>query len=410
VDVVRRKELILPSGSESRLTILAGEPDILQSMATRVVVLGAGFGGLELTTMLSEEFGTSIDVVLIDKGDAFVFGFSKLDVMFGRQLPEAVRHPYRDFLKPGVRFVQTIVRSIDPAAKRTVTDAGTFDADVLVVALGADLDPAATPGLLEGGHEFYSVAGAFAMRDKLPSFERGPAIVGVCGKSFKCPPAPSETALLLHDFLTERGRRDATEISLVMPFGTPIPPSPDTSQAILKVFAERGITFVKDTLVKSLDPARKVAVLSDGTEMPCALFLGIPVHRVPQVVVESGLAAHPHDWVPVDKQTLATRFPGVYAVGDVNGVGTPKAGVFAEGSAKIVSAAIIAQIKNGTPPDAYKGQGSCYVEFGHNQVGRVDVDFLSGPKPTGTFQEPSAALVAEKARFGSSRVARWFGR
>jgi len=379
-------------------------------MATRVVVLGAGFGGLELTTMLSEEFGQGIDVVLIDKSDAFVFGFSKLDVMFGRQPPGAARHPYSDFLKPGVRFIQATVQSIDPVAKRAVTGAGTFDADVLVVALGADLDPAATPGLTEDGYEFYSVAGAVSLRAKLPAFEGGPAIVGVCGKSFKCPPAPSETALLLHDFLTERGRRGASEISLVMPFGTPIPPSPDTSQAILKAFAERGITFVKDRLVKALDPARKVAVLDDGTQLPYALFLGIPVHRVPQVVVESGLAAHPHDWVPVNKQTLATKFPGVYAVGDVNGVGTPKAGVFAEGSAKIVAAAIIAQIKHGTAPEPYKGQGSCYVEFGHNQVGRVDVDFLSGPKPTGTFQEPSAALVAEKAQFGASRIARWFAR
>ena len=379
-------------------------------MKTRVVVLGAGFGGLELTTILSDAFGDAIDIMLVDKGETFVFGFSKLDVMFGRQPPAAARHPYRDLAKPGVRFLQTAVRSIDPAARRVATDAGAFEADVLVVALGADLDPAATPGLVDGGHEFYSVAGAFALRDVLPRFERGPAIVGVTGKSFKCPPAPSEAALLLHDFLTARGRREATDISVVMPFGTPIPPSPDTSQAILSAFAERGIRFVKDNLVRALDPGRKVAVLSDGTEMPYSLFLGIPVHRVPQVVVESGLAAHPHDWVPVNKRTLATRFPGVYAVGDVNGVGTPKAGVFAEGSAKIVAAAIIAQLKGGTPPDAYKGQGSCYVEFGHDQVGRVDVDFLSGPKPTGTFQAPSGALVAEKAHFGSSRLQRWFGR
>ncbi len=379
-------------------------------MKTRVVVLGAGFGGLELTTILSEEFGETIDIVLVDKNEAFVFGFSKLDVMFGRQQPADARHFYREIVKPGVRFFQTRVQSIDPTAKRTVTAAGTFDADVLVVALGADYDPAATPGLVEGGNEFYSVAGAFALRELLPRFERGPVIVGVCGKSFKCPPAPSETALLLHDFLGARGRRDATEISVVMPFGTPIPPSPDTSRAILAAFEERGIRFVKDALVRALEPARKVALLSDGTEMPYALFLGIPVHRVPQVVVESGLASHPHDWVPVNKKTLETDFPGVYAVGDVNGVGTPKAGVFAEGSARVVAEAIIAQIRGGGSPDAYKGRGSCYVEFGHELVGRVDVDFLSGPKPTGTFQEPSEALVAEKAAFGSSRVQRWFGR
>ena len=375
---------------------------------TRLVVLGAGFGGLELTTSVSEALGTAVDVVLIDKSDAFVFGFSKLEVMFGRQTAAAVRHPYRQIVKPGVRVVQTAVLSIDPVAKRVTTGAGVFDADVLVVALGADYDLAATPGLVEGGHEFYSVPGAERVRTVLPAFDRGPAIIGVCGKSFKCPPAPSETALLLHDFLTARGRRDATDISVVMPFGVPIPPSPDTSRAILAAFADRGIRFVKDTLVKALDPARKVAVLSDGSEMPYALFLGVPVHRVPQVVVASGLAAHPHDWVPVNKQTLETRFPGVYAVGDVNGVGTPKAGVFAEGAARVVAAAIVAHARGGSSPDTYKGQGSCYVEFGHAQVGRVDVDFLSGPKPTGTFQPPSEALVAEKALFGSSRVQRWF--
>jgi sulfide:quinone oxidoreductase len=378
-------------------------------MKTRVVVLGAGFGGLELTTILSEAFGDAIDIVLVDKGEAFVFGFSKLDVMFGRQLPSAARHFYRDIIKPGVRFQQTTVRSIDPAARRVVTEAGELQADILVVALGADLDPSATPGLVEGGHEFYTVAGAFALRDVLPRFERGPVIVGVTGKSFKCPPAPSETALLLHDYLTVRGRRAVTAISVVMPFGTPIPPSPDTSAAILAAFAERGIRFVKDSLVTALDPTRKVAILSDGSEMPYELFLGVPVHRVPQVVVESGLAAHAHDWVPVNKKTLETRFPGVFAVGDVNGVGTPKAGVFAEGSARVVAAAIVAQIRGGPSPDAYTGQGSCYVEFGQGQVGRVDVDFLSGPKPTGTFQEPSEALVAEKRHFGSSRLQRWFG-
>ena len=379
-------------------------------MRLRVIVLGAGFGGLELTTILSDAFGDAIDIVLIDRSDAFVFGFSKLDVMFGRRMPADVRHLYRDIVKPGLRFLQATVQSIDPAARRVVTDAETFEADVLVVALGADLDPAATPGLLEGGNEFYTVAGAIALRDVLPRFEHGPAIIGVTGKSFKCPPAPSEAALLLHDYLTAHGRREATEISVVMPFGTPIPPSPDTSKAILAAFAERGIRFVKDSLVKVLDPGRKVAVLSDGTEMPYQLFLGVPVHRVPQVVVESTLAADAYSWVPVNKKTLETNFPGVYAVGDVNGVGTPKAGVFAEGAARVVAAAIIAQFRGGPSPGPYTGQGSCYVEFGHELVGRVDVDFLTGPVPTGTFQEPSDALVAEKALFGSSRLQRWFGR
>ena len=83
----------------------------------RVVVLGAGFAGLELTTRLSEEFGDDLEIVLIDRSDAFVFGFSKLDVMFGRTVPDEVRHPYADIVKPGVHFVQTAIRSIDPARR-----------------------------------------------------------------------------------------------------------------------------------------------------------------------------------------------------------------------------------------------------------------------------------------------------
>src|SRR5262249_8158225 len=126
----------------------------------RVVVLGAGFGGLELSTRLSEEFGADADVVLIDKSDGFVFGFSKVDVMFGHAQPDAVRHFYRDVVMPGVQFVQTTISAIDPVAKHVETDAGGFDADILVVALGADLFPEATPGLVEYGREFYTVEGA----------------------------------------------------------------------------------------------------------------------------------------------------------------------------------------------------------------------------------------------------------
>ena len=94
-------------------------------MKTRVVVLGAGFGGLELTTILSDAFGDALDITLIDRGDTFVFGFSKLDVMFGRRTLDDVRIPYRKFTKPNVEFHQETIESIDPQRRRVVTNAGT---------------------------------------------------------------------------------------------------------------------------------------------------------------------------------------------------------------------------------------------------------------------------------------------
>jgi len=375
---------------------------------TQVVVLGAGFGGLELTTMLSEALGDGVAVTLIDKKESFIFGYSKLDVMFGRTTPAAVRLPYRDIVKPGVRFRQETIRAIDPQARRVTTDGGAYEADVLVVALGADYDMGATPGLAEGGNEFYSVAGAERLREVLPGFSKGRAIIGVCAAPFKCPPAPSEAALLLHDYLSARGVRNDCEISLVLPFGSPIPPSPETSRALVAAFAERDIKFMPGRRVTSLDPSRHVAALDDGSEMPYDLFLGVPKHCVPEVVAASGMTVD--GWVPVSSKTLETKFPGVYAVGDVATMGTPKAGVFAEGAARVVAAGLIATLGRGEKPEAHAGAGSCYIEFGAGRVGRVDVNFLSGPSPTGTYHEPSIALVAEKQHFGSSRRARWFSR
>ena len=374
----------------------------------RVLVLGAGFGGLELTSRLSEELGDAADVVLIDKAEGFIFGFSKLDVMFGRTVADAVVHPYRDLVKPGVRFVQATIEAIDPEQRRVETDAGSFEGDVMVVALGADLDPGATPGLVEGGNEFYTVPGAFALRDVLADFKGGRVVVGVTSTPFKCPPAPSETALLVHDFLTERGLRDSSEVSLVMPMGAPIPPSPAASEALLTAFAERDIRWRPNQRIVALDPARKVAEVADGDEIPYDLFLGVPVHKVPAVVEASGMCVD--GWIPVNPLTLETSFPGVYAVGDVTSVGTPKAGVFAEGQADVVATAIIAAAADGQTSETYGGHGQCYLEFGQGQVARVDVTFLTGQPPTGTYEAPSSGLADQKAEFGSTRIRRWFDR
>ena len=371
----------------------------------RVLVLGAGFGGLELTTRLSEELGDDVEVVLVDRGEGFVFGYSKLDVMFGRRSADSVLHRYDDLVKPGVRFLRSTVRSIDPAARRVETDDGVLEGDVLVVALGADLDPSATPGLVEHGTEFYTVEGAFAARDALEAFEGGRVVVGVTSTPFKCPPAPSETALLVHDFLTERGLRDRSEIGLVMPLPVPIPPSPDASQVLVQEFADRGIAWHPKHLVRELEPG--VARFEDGAEMPFDLFLGVPRHHVPAVVAESGLCVD--GWVPVDPVTLETGWPGVYAVGDVTSVGTPKAGVFAEGQAAVVADRIVAQVRGGAA-EGYAGRGICYLEMGHAGVAFVEVTFTPGRPPTGHLVGPSTGFVSDKAAFGSTRVARWFGK
>jgi sulfide:quinone oxidoreductase len=373
----------------------------------RILVLGAGFGGLEICTRLSAEFGSEIEIVLIDRGPGFVFGFAKLDVMFGRATEDEVVHPYAVLDKPGVRFVPATITAIDPEARRVSTDAGDFDGDVIVVCLGADLDPAATPGLVEGGHEFYTVAGAFALREVLAGFDGGRVVVAVTSTPFKCPPAPSECALLMDDLLVSKGVRSSSTIDLVMPLPAPIPPSPAASAYLREEFARRGIGWHPETLVRSLDPDRRVAVFSDGEELAYDLFLGVPKHQVPTVVAEAGLTED--GWISVDPDTLETRFPGVYAVGDVTSVGTPKAGVFAEGQGAVVADRIAEQLRAGPAVSTYGGRGTCYLQVGADAVATVDVTFRPGERPQGFFEEPTPDQLAQKKEFGASRVARWFG-
>ena len=376
-------------------------------MKKRILVLGAGFGGLELSTMLAEAFGDDIEVTLIDKSDSFYFGFSKLDVMFGHARPNAVRLPYKKFVKPGVRLLQETISLVDPIAKRVTTDRGAHEADFLVVALGADYDFAATPGMADAT-EFYTLAGATRLGEILPSFTKGRVLVAVGGAPFKCPPAPSEAALMMHDYLSTRGVRSACEITLILPLEVPIPPSPETSRALLAAFAERNITFVADREMRLVDTQRRVVTLDDGRVFPYDLFLGVPAIRAPKMLEDSGMTED--GYVPVKPQTLETRFPDVYAVGDCARQGTPKAGVFAEGAARAVAKALIARLRNEEVPVTHAGTGSCYIEFGAGRIARVDVDFFSNPDhPIGTYYEPSVALRADKEHFGSSRRARWFG-
>ncbi|MDQ5894956.1 MAG: sulfide:quinone oxidoreductase [Actinomycetota bacterium] len=374
-------------------------------MSKKVVVLGAGFGGLELSTMLSEELGDEVAVTVIDRNDGFSFGYSKLDLMFRGTSLDSVTLPYREVAKPGVRLLKEEITAIDARNRSVTTDAGTHEADFLVIALGADYDLAATPGLAEHGNEFYSFKGAERAAGPIADFDSGNAVIGVCGAPFKCPPAPSECALMLSDQLSRRGVRDQCEITFVLPLPSPVPPSPETSTALISEFEARGIRFMSGRRPVKLDAGE--VTLDDGSTLPFDLFLGVPKHQAPQVVIESGITED--GYVTVDSATLKTKYEGVYAVGDVATAGVPKAGVFAEGAARVVARELIAELRGGGDAEPFDGRGSCYIEFGEDQIARVDIDFLSGPEKSGVFNAPSLELRDEKDEFGSSRKARWFG-
>ena len=241
-----------------------------------------------------------------------------------------------------------------------------------------------------------------------PTFTEGRAIIGVCGAPFKCPPAPSEAALLLHDYLTARGVRGDCEISFVIPFGSPVPPSPDTSAALRRRL--RGARHhvrpgPSRQLARPGAPRRRARRRQrDAYD----LFLGVPKHRAPDVVVASGMAED--GYVPVNSATLETRFPGVYALGDVAHGRRPEGRGVRRGRGPYRR-----RVADRATDAAARRRGLRRARLVLRRVRRRPGRPRRRGLPLrsqadGDLPEPSAALVAEKEHFGSSRRARWFGR
>lgn len=377
-------------------------------MTPKIVILGAGFGGLEAATLLRERL-PSAEVTVIDKTDHFIIGFSKFDVMFGRRTAEAVKSYYAD-LAAGVHFVQDTITQINLEAKQVTTATASFAYDYLIVALGATLAPEATPGFVEGGHEFYSLAGAERLHPVLEAFTGGTILVSILGKPYKCPPAPYEAAFQLHDFFVQKGLRDAVTIKVLTPAPMPLPVAKGASAEIERRLAEREIALLTQHKVTALDLATQTATVEGKEPVAYDLFLGVPLHVPPAVVRASALGG----WVAVDPHTLKTSFDNVYAVGDVTKIpvgkfGVPKAGAFAEAGARVVANDIINAVSGEANPMHFDGTGTCFLEFGAGQVAKINANFLGGPEPNVTLDGPSDAFRSDKEQFEQERIARWFG-
>lgn len=378
-------------------------------MLKKILILGAGFGGLETATGLAEALGEGYEITLIDKNDSFFVGFSKIDVLFGRRTEAQVRSRYENLRAAGVRFVQSSIEAIDTDARRVATSVGSFGYDYLVVALGADLDYEATPGFRDSGaHEFYSMAGVRRLAPVIEAFDGGTLVLGILGVPYKCPPAPYEVMCQLHERFVERGIRARAQLQVVIPGARPVP-NPNVAAALEKLLVDRGIELVPSARIQSIDAASKVLNAGDR-RVGYDLFIGVPVHVAPAVVRDSGLG---DGYIRPSGDNLETAIRDVYAVGDVTTLpvgdsAVPKAGAFAEDAARTVVSDIL--MKEGLVNQRLKfeARGACYFEVGDDQVGKISANFFGGETPAQKVEGPAPEFAADKLRFEASRRERWF--
>lgn len=376
----------------------------------RVLILGGGFGGLATAHRLRQKLAPEDEIILVDRRDYFMVGFRKTWALVGESPLEAGQRSLDGLTRLGVRVMRDPVTRIDPEARAATMGDQRISADALVVALGADLAPEAISGFQEQAFNVYAAADIPRAAQALNEFEGGRLVIGIFGAPYKCPPAPYEMALLINDFLKSRGVTADIEVFTPQPMSLPILGQVGCD-LIESRLADKGITFLPNHKATAVEPGEVVFADKRRTY---DLLLGIPPHRPPAVVRESGLVDN-SGWVSVNPRTLETRSPGVYAIGDVvqimlaNGKPLPKAGVFAEAMGETVGDRIAAAF-NGEEPDAiFKGDGGCYLEVGGGSAMMVQGNFLAEPEPEVTLTEPSPEYLDEKRAFETQRLHTWFG-
>lgn len=376
----------------------------------RVLILGGGFGGLAAARRLRDKLDAADDVIVVDRRTHFMMGFRKTWGLVGESPLEAGQRPLRALERHGIRVVQGALTHLDPAARAAEVDGRRYEADALIVALGAELAPETVPGLPENGHNVYDPQAIPRAAEALRAFTGGRLGIGIFGAPYKCPPAPFEMALLIKGFLAARGVPVTLEVFSPLPLSLPILGESGCSVIDARL-AENGIGFFANHKATAVEGQE--VVFANGQRRAYDLLLAVPPHRAPAVVRQSGLTGG-GAWMPVDARTLATTFPGVYAVGDVveimmaNGKPLPKAGVFAEAMGLAAAEGILAGFEGRAAEERFEGTGGCFLETGPGEAMMVRGDFLAEPAPRVVLTEPSRAFFDEKRAFEAERLKAWF--
>ena len=358
-----------------------------------VVVLGGGVGGLvaanELRRLLSREH----QILLVEKNLHHAFAPSFLWVMTGDRQKAQITRDVRNLVRPGIKVVEGEALSFNPAERWVETATGAFNFDYLVVSLGAELVPDLIPGLASSSETFFTADGAAKLHETLRSFAGGKIAIVIAAMPYKCPGAPLEGAMLIADFFRKRGLRGKVDIHLFTPEPAPMPVAgPELGEAVCQMLETKGVTFHPSHKLARYDFECRDLLFEGKEPFHCDLLVTIPPHRSPSVVRQSGLS-NEAGWIPVNRATLETKHPNVYAIGDITAIALPgrwkpdvplmlpKAGVFAHAQAQIVASRIAQEIAGAREKPEFCADGYCMLEAGEDLAGFAFGNFFAEPSP-----------------------------
>src|ERR671919_1267518 len=394
----------------------------MSSEGKRILILGAGFGGLTTANLLQKNLSLSSvehQISIADSKDYFIMGLVNLWILSGIRTLEDSKIALSRLENKGISFLDGEVTAIDIVSK-TVTIRGSstlrLEYDYLVVSLGSEFALEEVKGFLEnGGFNLYDAEQVPKLREKILSLKKGRIAICITSIPYKCPPAPYEASLLINDILVKKGTRDSIDIDIYTPTPIALPVAgAKVSQDVIRLLNDNHINFHPLHKLKTvLD--KEMIEFENGNMVNYDLLIAIPPHKVPEVIRSSGLIKQGQNWINVDKFSLKTDYENVFAIGDVNEIKVnenmviPKAGIFAEAQAKVVSQQIIDDIENNTNKMSSKfdGKGFCFMEVGDKKAGYVAADFYNEHGPVALLELPSEGSYKKKLDFERSKLNEW---
>jgi sulfide:quinone oxidoreductase len=376
-----------------------------------VLILGGGVGGVVAATALRRRLPRRHHVVLVDRERDFSLAASYLWVMTGDRHPAQISRPRARLARKGIEVLHGEVERVEPVERRAVVSGRPIAADHVVVALGAEFNLDAIPGLREAGHTFCTLDGAVRLRETLDAFRGGRVLLLTAAPAYKCPAAPYEAAMLVDAVLRKRGLRATSPIEIHSAEPAPMGVAgPDASAAVRGMLEAKGIAYQPAHQIAGAEPGR--VIFTDGAAVDADLIIYVPPIAPPAALRGSGLVDE-SGWVRVDRHTMATAFPGVYAVGDVTmiplamGKPLPRAGVFAHAQAEAVARNIADTVAGKAATARFDGHGACFIETGAGAAGFGSGNFYAEPRPEVRMRRPNAVWHLGKVLFEKQVLWSW---